>query len=410
MTPARQRALAVLLVAAALFALYLPSSVGGVISRPLSIVSIAGTCALLLGISLLAPAGPPALNAAVAISIPTLLLLFTILSPFQAYSPGVAMLYAAQALLFTTNLGRVPLAPVRRAFWLITVVSLALGAVLAVNVGVADRAMVRWYGAFYPELVSNMVVLDNKPVLTFATHSMAGFMIYLFFYMHLRAWQSAFGRAHLWAALGFLALLVLLKSTTGQAFAAVAFAQLLWRLRWSTAPTKAALVVGVPLLVVVALQLGPGASALADRITDAVVGDRVRGLFSRYAADGLLASNVKYLSDSPLRPIGVGATDTLYLGDSGIVVNLLRGSFPLLVAVYGALWLFLRTNIRDHRAAGWLWFCTVLFEIGFTPLHYFRFLAFAPLAVVFLNATGSPPLEPTLLEQPGLRDNMQDHR
>jgi hypothetical protein len=81
----------------------------------------------------------------------------------------------------------------------------------------------------------------------------------------------------------------------------------------------------------------------------------------------------------------------LYLGDSGVVVNALRGSVPLLIAVYGGLWLFLVSNLADRRTAAWIWFCTVLFEIGFTPLQYFRFVAFVPFLVVYLNtatATG----------------------
>ncbi len=124
------------------------------------------------------------------------------------------------------------------------------------------------------------------------------------------------------------------------------------------------------------------------------MGDRVRGLFARYAAEGLLASNFAYLSESPLSPIGFTVTETLYLGDSGVVVNLLRGSVPLLVAVYLGLFMFLRFNLRDRRTALWLWCVVVLFEIGFTPLQYFRFVAFVPFMIVYLNSLGPPASSP----------------
>ena len=72
-----------------------------------------------------------------------------------------------------------------------------------------------------------------------------------------------------------------------------------------------------------------------------------------------------------------------------------RLSAFLLLAVYGGLWLFLVTNLADRRSATWLWVWTVLFEIGFTPLQYFRFVAFVPFLVVYLNSL-EPPAPPSL--------------
>lgn len=387
----RHTALLGTVVAAALFAFYLPSSVGGVISRPLSVVSIAGTCALLTAMIAASGRLPPALNIAASLAVAGLLALFTITSPFSDYAPGVVLLYGAVALLFLVDLRGVRSRQVGRVFQGITVLSLVLGYALALNVPFADRLMLTWFAAFYPELLSNMVTVFNKPVLTFATHSMAGFMIYLFFYMQLTAWRAQGGLWRLAAAAGYLGLLVLLKSTTGLAFTVVAGLQVAVLVEQALPRQRAILFVALLLAGYAALTFsGLDIPILLARAEEAIVGDRVRGLFSRYAADGLLASNMKYLSDSPLSPIGVGATDTLYLGDSGLVVNILRGSVPLLIAVYGGLWLFLRTNLEDQRAAAWLWICIVLFEIGFTPLQYFRFVAFLPFLVVYLNSCGGP--------------------
>ena len=381
----------------AFFALYLPSSVGGVISRPLSILSIGGTCVLLALAALAGRRQTPALLAAAALAVITVPTLFTITSPFEQTSAGVVMLYVAQTLLFMVDLRGVRSRLVVTAFSVITAISLALGYALVANASPADRAMLQWYAAFYPELISNMVGIDDKPVLTFATHSMAGFMIYLFFYLHWRAWLSGGGPWRVGAAAGLFGLLLLLRSTTGQAFAVIAALQVAMHV-WQAATRLRPLMMVAGSLAVIAgaavAGIDPG--DVVDRVRDAVVGDRIRGLFSRYAADGLLASNMRYLSESPLRPIGFGATDSLYLGDSGLIVNLLRGSVPLLLAVYGGLWLFLRRNLSDSRAATWIWACTVLFEIGFTPLQYFRFVGVLPLLVVFLNSTaGASSLDAT---------------
>lgn len=384
----RHRLLTAIVAVTAFFALYLPSSVGGVISRPLSIVSIGGTCVLLALAALAGRRQTPALLAASALAVIAVPTLFTITSPFEQTSAGVVMLYVAQTLLFMVDLRGVRSRSAVTAFSVITAISLALGYALAANASLADRAMLQWYGAFYPELISNMVGIDDKPVLTFATHSMAGFMIYLFFYLHWRAWRAEGATWRLAAAAGFFGLLLLLRSTTGQAFAAIAALQMLALLAAASARTRLLAVFVLALAAVAgAAVAGVNPGDAVDKVRDAIVGDRIRGLFSRYAPDGLLASNMKYLSESPLRPIGFGATDSLYLGDSGLVVNLLRGSVPLLLAVYGGLWLFLRRNLDDSRAATWIWACTVLFEIGFTPLQYFRFVGVLPLFVVFLNST-----------------------
>ena len=395
----RERVLVATIVVATVFAFYLPSSVSAVISRPLGVLSIAGTCVLLAVIWAASERRTPMLNVAAALGVGLLLAFFTVTSPFEAIAPGVTMLYLALMLLFLLDLRQLRTRTVERAFVVITLVSLGLGYALALNVQVADRLLVQWYGAFYPELLGNMVVLDDKPVLTFATHSMAGFMIYLFFFMHLRAWEARGNWWRLGAAVAFVGLLALLRSTTGQAFAAVAGLQLLGLVRF--VPARLRTLAVVALLVAgygVFVARGTDVEALAARVSEAVVGDRVRGLFSRYATDGLLASSINYLSDSPFTPIGLGATDTLYLGDSGVVVNALRGSVPLLLAVYGGLWLFLVSNLASRRTAAWIWFCTVLFEIGFTPLQYFRFVAFVPFLVVYLNtAATAGPRVPAIL-------------
>lgn len=390
---ARRRWLVAVVVVATVFAFYLPSSVGSDISQPLSVVSIAGSCVLLAVIWLLSDRRTPIWNTGVALSIGLLLAVFTITSPFEETSQGVALLYLAQMLLFVIDLRLVRSPIIDRVFGATTLVSLLLGGALALNVGVADRFVAEWYSAFYPDLLGNMVLTDDKPVLTFATHSMAGFMIYLFFYMHLRGWQVSGGLWRLGAAVGLLGLLVQLRSTTGQAFAAIAALQLLLLVQRVPARLRAlAMVVVLVAGVEVYAALDIDAALLAARVEDAIVGDEVRGLFSRYATDGLLATNLTFLSESPLSPIGLGVTDTLYLGDSGIVVNLLRGSVPLVIAVYGGLWLFLRANLVDRRAARWIWICTVLFEIGFTPLQYFRFVTFVPLLVVYMNSVATAPV------------------
>ncbi len=322
-----------------------------------------------------------------------LLTLFTITSSFERSGPGVVLLYVSLALLYTLDLRVRASHRLERAFVGIVGISLVAGYALALNVSAADRIAYGLYNSFYPELLYSMVVIYNKPVLTFGTHAIAGVMIYILFYLQLKTYQARGGAWRFGAALALLGLLVLLRSTTGAILGVVAGVQAAWPTLRAHRKQAAPLAVLMGLAAVgllVAAGLDP--TTLYARVEQAILGDRITGLAVRYAADGLLASNFAYLSNSPFSPIGFATTETLFLGDSGIVVNLLRGSLPLLLTVYGGFFLFLRFNLRDRRAALWLSCLVVLFEVAHPVLQYFRFVAFVPLLVVYLNSLASMPL------------------
>ena len=383
----------VMAVAATAFGFYLPSSVGTIISTRLSIVSIVGTFMFLAAMLAVAKRTTPPVVLVLSAGMLGLLTLFTITSSFERIGLGVILLYLSLALLYTLDLRVRASSRLEIVFVIIVGISLLGGYALALNVSAADQIAYGWYNAFYPEMLLGMVIQFDKPVLTFASHSIAGLMIYILFYLQLKTYQARGGAWRFSAALALLGLLILLRSTTGSVLGAVAGVQAAWTLL--RAHQKQA----VPLAVLMGLAtLGLLIAAGLDPVTlyaraeGAIVGDRVNGMFARYAAEGLLASSFNYLSNSPFSPIGFATTETLYLGDSGIIVNLLRGSVPLLLTVYGSFLLFLSFNLRDRRAALWLWCVVVLFEVAFPVTQYFRFVAFVPFLVVYLNSLTSMPL------------------
>ena len=60
-----------------------------------------------------------------------------------------------------------------------------------------------------------------------------------------------------------------------------------------------------------------------------------------------------------------GLSKTLY----AIVLSPVTGFALGILFMILVSWLFLRANLTDRRAAAWIWACTVLFELGFTPLQ-----------------------------------------
>lgn len=376
-----------LVVAVAVFVLYVPSSFNGVISREMTIVSLAGTSAMLAMLAM-APGGLGSpllvLNSLAIMALPVL---FTITSGLSEFSPGVVFMYLQLSLLYVVNVRTLPPSRfVRASFLAINLVSIGVGFALALDVKAVDGFIKVNYSAYYPELLSNMVDLFDKPVLTFATHSTAGFMFYLLFYVCFRSYQASASRLYLVLALCHLALMIAVTSTTGTVFSAIAVFQLVWhvgrRHRWAVTPL--ALGATAAGLLLVLIFEGIAADAFAD-VRSAIVGDEVRGLAARYASGGLLAGNFAYLATHPLSPIGFGFSEDLFLGDSGYIVNMVRGSLPLAFMVYGGLLLFLRSNLRSPSAALSIWLAVMAFEVGFTPLQYFRFVGFVPLIMAFLN-------------------------
>jgi hypothetical protein len=375
-------------------AFYLPSSIGGVISRPLSILALVSTCALLSALAL-APRGIGrpylVLNSLAMLALP---LLFTITSGLVDFSPGAIFLYLGMALLYVVNLRSLPpTGAVRAAFIIVNMVSLAIGFATVLGVDAVTAFIRTYYAAYYAELVPNMVGL-HKPVLTFATHSTAGFMEYLLFFMALKTFEARSDVRYAALALAYVGLMVALRSTTSTILAVVAVLQIIYYIgqRYQRTVTPMLLAAGAG-AVVVLVGFGFEGSRLITSARAAILGDRISGLVVRYAEGGLLASDFTYLSRHPLSPVGFGFSSSLYFGDSGFVVNMLRGSLPLTLAVYGGLLMFLLANLTSRNVALWIWAVVLAFEVGFTPLQYFRFLGFVPFMIVYLNSlrTSSPP-------------------
>jgi hypothetical protein len=376
-----------LIILSALFALFFPSSIGGVISPNLNRLAIVLN-ALLLGAILLAGCVGTRVQVAIGTLIMGWLAAVTVFSADTRVSVGVTLVFAGLGMLYMLDIRAVRGgAPARWTMAFINVFVIAVGLGLSLNVDVANRFIKTFYSSFYPDLLVAMLDWYHKPVLTFATHSTAGFFFYLFFYLNLRRFRSTGSIVSLGLTLAILLLGFNVRSTTSTVLMALASVQVVWgllrrRRLWRGVATALALVLTVGLLV-----LGAGSTKpYADSVIRMIRGNREAGLGSRFSEGGTLAGNVRYLRDNPLSPIGLTyGPESLFYGDSGIVLVLLRGSVPLLLLTYLGFGYLLVRNLRNWRDALWLFVVTCAFEIGYTPLQLFRFTAFLPFLMVYLN-------------------------
>lgn len=383
----RQRRDSLLITAGALFALFFPTSIQGIISPGLDRLAILLNVALFTALILRGYIGDR-LQVVTALSLVGWLSLVTLLTPQYEFSPGVFFIFVGLALLLGTDVRRVRGRHSTAMLLAVNLFVLVVGLGLSLNVEAANTFIKTYYSAYYPTLLTSMIDWYHKPVLTFATHSTAGFFYYLFFWLNFRTFRST-GRP-VWLAwtLVTLGLGLNVRSTTSLVLMALACVQLSLylgaRLR---RPVRWAFVTVAPVLALIVVLSWGGARDTLEAASDLIAGNRTRGLTARYAQTGLLAGNLRYLSESPFRPIGFNyGPESLFYGDSGYVLVLLRGSLPLLVIVYGGYARFLRRNLIETRDAVCLLIVTAAFAVGYTPLQLFRFTAFLPFVIAYLNA------------------------
>ncbi|MGH9161293.1 MAG: hypothetical protein ACRD2X_15085 [Vicinamibacteraceae bacterium] len=386
---ARPTARAVIL-GAAFFAVLFPTSIGGAISPLLDRLSILFNVAVFAALLVVGRCVGSRLQAMVSVAILGWLSTLTLLSPHARLAPGLVAMFVALALMLATNTKAVTdRQATKRTLACINVFALAIGAALCFDLQWADRFIKAYYTAFYPTIHISMLDWHDKPVLTFATHSIAGFFYYLFFYLNFRTYAVTGSGAALAAAVGHIALGLALRSTTGSILLTLAAGQLAVAVYRRHGRQVAWLPLVAP-VVIVGLLVSQADRLLAsiEPVREIVVGTESSGLLSRYSSTGMLGGNLRYLNDSPFSPLGFnyGLEHDLFYGDSGFIQFLLRGSLPLVLLVYGGLYGFLRSNLRSRTDVRWLYIVILAFDLGIVSLFSFRITSFLVFMIVYLNS------------------------
>ncbi len=385
--------------------LFFPTSVQTVFSR--SLMGIAyGVCTMLL--LLLFATTPPRRNSVthfLPLFIVPLLLVFTFLSPLNSYTPGAIGPYILLTALFMLNVEDVQPGPLLRRLFAsanLVAVVICFGIILG-NHAIGDFIEAH-YSAFYPELVTNMIWF-HEPVLTFATHSLAGFFFYLLFYLNLRTFEVTRKSLYLALAACYIVFSLALISVTGWALASLAAAQLLWkgfarvRHKWLVAGTVVACA-----LIVAAVE--PAAGTYVDQVGKfvnagmAVVTAPGRGFVGRWTTQGALAYDLHYLAIHPFSPVGITDHYGLMFADCGVLEHWLRGSVILVGLVYTGLFSFLKRNVAGTSDCYVLLAVILAFEVGFSSLTYFRTSYLLPFFIVYLNGLRQCPPAITALPVP----------
>jgi hypothetical protein len=301
---------------------------------------------------------------------------------------GIMAEYISLALLLSLDLRNIGQTPaMRSALVVVNLVSIACGFAIVAGNEKMGQFLTDYYAQFYDDLLPNMISL-HKPVLSFGTHAVAGFFLYVFFWLNWETYKSRPSILVLCFALSWLVLLIALTSFTAFGLAALAFAQIaLWL--WKGHRT---LLASVVFCLLAGLLLGGqliqdyfDISDVAEMGAGMLASDNVSGPLARYGAGGSERDRIDYFLEHPLAPVGVAVPVFALTVDSGPIGYLVRGSVPLLVLVYFGLYKFLRYNLISRRYALTLFLLIVVSETAFTALTYLRTFFLLPIVIVYLN-------------------------
>lgn len=387
-----------------LVGLYFPSSINGehsasaILSAFILLLVLLAYLACKLGIR-------TRVMLSVSIPVVAVLLVSTFYRVINApvdFDAGLFLKFSVLALVLGLNLRNFRPGPlVGAAFLLANVVNLICGAaVLAGSEWVADF-LPSYYWTSASDLVPLMLSM-HKPILTFGSHALAGLFTYLFFWVNWENYRMRRNSLALLFALCYFVLLLALTSFTSLGLATLAAVQVgvwCWKrgLRFCVVFSLSVVLVVVTAIYSIADQIDVAKDLPQFAELAFFNGDR-NGPLSRYGPEGTLRPAVTYLFEHPFSPIGlsrstsdldVGSAVHFFVGDSGPLEYLLRGSVPLLFLIYFGVYRFLRWNLawRSHWVT--LFAVILFFETGFSALTSSRTLFLLPFFVVYLNHAAS---------------------
>lgn len=295
----------------------------------------------------------------------------------STYAFGGLMPYANIVLLFCLNFSDLSISKqVNKVFFVTNVINIIAIFLIFIQPDITHLFLTCFYSWGNQELVIRMLA-RNKPVFTFAMHSIAGFFFFLFFLLNIETYRSKEHIIYLIYALCYLIFIVLLKSTTAYCFIIVASLYICYRFIYFIP----VFITGTATFV---LFNNGVVSTLFNHVVTVFLSP-TNGFLGRFSSHGAFQETLSYIMDNPFSPVGLGYLEFLHFTDSGFIVHLLRGSLLLVILMYLGFFMFLRYNIKRKDILLLLFSITLMFSLGHVPLLYIRTLYTLPFIVVYLN-------------------------
>lgn len=308
----------------------------------------------------------------------------TLLNTGGLFERSAAIFFLLITLMFAVNLKEIePSKFILTVFNFTNVTIIFLGFMMILKNWTVGAFMISYYSDFYPELLINMVD-RGKPVVSFATHSVAGFYMFLLFYLNYKTYYAANTRLNLLFAYVYLYFCFVIQSNTSLILLVFGVILLfvkienkfMFLLKW-TLPLVALILYFFEEIKMFWMEV-QFAYWQTSNSSD-------NGFLGRYA-NGVQSDNIQRILENPFSGIGfAGGNSDLVLFDSGIIVLALRGTVLLVIVFYLAFMLYIKKNLRDTKTALFIGFIFIAFEFGFNNLLYFRTIMMLPFILILLN-------------------------
>jgi hypothetical protein len=317
-----------------------------------------------------------------SISMISVLLIYTLITANSSFQGdlriGGFIPYIVFALLLITNLKNVKLDnSIIKLFNIVNIINIALAVAQIISLDFVNN-IVRNFYAFGSLRVIGEMIYYHKPIITFGSHSIAGFYCYIFFFLNFKTYSVTKIKKNYIFALCYLLILFFLNSVTGLIFLLIAFIQLML----FTRKTRYFILLLIPLII--GFDIGNVKTMITEQIQVKMAASG-SGILGRYSETGVLQYNLSQIKENPFNGIGLYFSDNFYGTDSGYIIYWLRGSLFLLLLVYLGLLFFIKRNLHSKKTAYFIWFIFMSFEFGFPNLFYFRTLCLLPFIIVFIN-------------------------
>lgn len=382
------------IIAAMLIAVFSPTSISGVINPLLLVLGNISALTVFLFATWYYRLAVSTLILIPGLLVVSLLIGMTFLSPYSQLTPGAFIPYLTFTLLCSVRIDRLQLNRSQLKFlvWL-TVLLAALCFMAFFRVGTVMNIQESYYQMF-PDLYKFMMKWANKPVLMFATHSVAGFAYYLIGFCLFAAYIRYQDMKSRWLllvlSLIYSVILVLLLSNTGLAlfllllavygYHFVRFANPLLVLFSIFGLIMAVLYFYEPLQLVF--------STISELIFD-VLTKKENGLLARFSTESRLGGSIQYLVSNPLVGVGMTSGGDLAFGDSFYAEYMLRlnffGFFLVAFITYGYLYINTRVKTYFIFLAGLVFIA----DLGYPLFVTYRFVFLFPVVIVFFNTLAS---------------------
>lgn len=287
-------------------------------------------------------------------------------------------LYILLALILSLNIKQFKCTKCMEiCFYGLCIIMCMMGILVVLKNSAICELLSTYYNRYWKQCTYYMT-LAGKPVGTYATHSIAGFMYFQFLIMLYFKNQKKGNILNVILMCMFVFIIIMLRSNTAITLLGLAAILLLFEKRkkqklvWFI--IKVAFVIGICILLYLNMDW-----------IQTITNSKENGVLGRFTGTSLFINNFNFLKNN-IMPIGFTSSDTVWLSDCGYIIALLRGGIFNVIVIYTEFYFFLKRNITKRKAIIPLLSSLIIFEIGYPVLMELKYVVILPFIIIYINS------------------------